>query len=430
MNKIYTIILLIFSSAIFGQTGMGTPTPRGALDINRPTTNTFGLVLPTNDDTAKMTNPQGGDIAEGTVMYDSKLKCIRFFRDNAWSDCLVDAPPAPQPSPLVADCSAQGFVGNYISGLPLSGTSFQVKITNNSFTTVDPISFETSDIALSGVNGIKVSAVSPASASFNPGQTRIITYTLTGTPATDETLTATFTKISLSCSKSVKVTKVIRFATFGTFSIGGSEYAAFNSQLQNPAYYGPSGTYTGKFTRFSFTNITSTLSNLSAQNLFDRYDIISIQVNSLSTADVTKIKEFVDKGGVAFLIFNTATTAATNLFRALGGTGSLTTGTSSATSTNNAINNDIFGNAINISIPGDSGNTKFEINKLPTGSMVLAGDSKDAKIFIMGKDGKAICFWDEDLISRTGTANGNVIDTSQEKFLHNIMAYALRKAVL
>lgn len=57
---------MIFSVAVlcniiftaYGQVGIGTTTPRGALDINKPTTNTLGLVLPTNSDTSNIVNPQ------------------------------------------------------------------------------------------------------------------------------------------------------------------------------------------------------------------------------------------------------------------------------------------------------------------------------------------------------------------------------------
>ena len=45
------------------QVGIGTTSPRGALDINSPTTNNKGLVLPTNSNPTNMTNPQGGSLA-------------------------------------------------------------------------------------------------------------------------------------------------------------------------------------------------------------------------------------------------------------------------------------------------------------------------------------------------------------------------------
>ncbi|PAM95488.1 hypothetical protein B4N84_09470 [Flavobacterium sp. IR1] len=427
MKKIYTIILLTFSSAFFGQTGMGTPTPRGALDINRPTTNTFGLVLPTNDDTNNMINPQGGTIAEGTVMYDSKMKCIKFFRNNAWSDCLLEALP---PTPITADCSSLGFEGTFTDGVALSEAKFKVTITNNSMTSVGPIAFQATDLVLSGINGVTVSSVSTASHTFTPGESIILTFDLNGTPDSGGTLTGIFSKLTINCSASVVINKTLRFANFGTYSIGGSNYSAFNSQLQNSSYYGNSrsATYKGNFTGFSFVDITSLLTNFSAQQLIDRYDIISIQVNKLAVANIPKIKQYVDSGGVVFIICNSTSVAATdNIFKTFGGKGTIEAGNEKATTTTNGINKNLFGDATNITINGSGTTTGFKLSDLPTGAIVLAEDALHAKIFTMGTGGKAIFIWDEDLFI-TSPISGNIIDTAQEEALHNIMAHALRKA--
>lgn len=49
-KKILSLTIVLFSQLFFSQVGIGTPTPRGALDINKPTTNNMGLVLPANAD--------------------------------------------------------------------------------------------------------------------------------------------------------------------------------------------------------------------------------------------------------------------------------------------------------------------------------------------------------------------------------------------
>lgn len=74
----------------YGQMGIGTSTPRGALDINQPTTNDAGLVLPTNSNVANIVNPQtNGTPAPGTIMYDSTQDCVRLYKeDNTWSGCI------------------------------------------------------------------------------------------------------------------------------------------------------------------------------------------------------------------------------------------------------------------------------------------------------------------------------------------------------
>lgn len=60
LEKLVLVAFFIFTCFLYGQVGIGTTTPRGGLDINKPTTNTYGLVLPTNASPSNMVNPQGG----------------------------------------------------------------------------------------------------------------------------------------------------------------------------------------------------------------------------------------------------------------------------------------------------------------------------------------------------------------------------------
>lgn len=70
------MILLLFTCAFsFAQVGIGTVTPDGVLDLNSDSgTNKYGLVLPRvsltrTDVAAPVLNPQGGNPAVGTVVY-------------------------------------------------------------------------------------------------------------------------------------------------------------------------------------------------------------------------------------------------------------------------------------------------------------------------------------------------------------------------
>ncbi|CAI8842268.1 hypothetical protein [Chryseobacterium sp. IT-36CA2] len=421
-NKYLLILLVMLFQVANGQVGIGTTAPRGALDINKPTTYNMGLVLPTNASTGNIINPQGGNVAEGTIIYDSSMKCVKVFNGTAWSNCLCDA--CSTTPTIAADCTQSGFQGTYTGGVALSGATFSVTLTNNSFSTAT-IGFQASDLTLSGVTGVTVASVTPASATLNAGQSQVITYNLSGTPSASGTLTGSWAKLNLSCSNSVPVRKTVRFAYWTGYAIGSAEQAVYNSQLNNAANYGVSGTYSGNFNGFTFTNITSTLSGLTVANLLSNYDVISTGFANMTAADAAKIKGFVDGGGVAIILFDSGT--GTSLFNAFGGTGAVGAGVATATTNTNAINNGIFGNTTNVTITGQGSYGAVTTAQLPAGYTLLAANGAAPQIFVAGNQGKAIFFWDEGAFRDTSVA-GTVIDTQQERFLHNIMAYALGKA--
>lgn len=228
------------------QVGIGTPHPRGALDINQPTTFKYGLVLPTNSSPSNMENPQGGSVVPGTIMYDSTADCIKLYKrsleggPSGWSDCIGSA---STPS-VEADCS--GFAGSYEKGTAMtSGNTFKVTVTNNSFSSAT-IAFNVSDLSLSGVSGITVSSVTPTSASLAAGDSQIITYTLGGTATECGTLTGNWQKISLTCTKTVPVRpKVLLDCANGSWSTAVSPQYKLEGLMNGQAY---NGTYSIPYT--------------------------------------------------------------------------------------------------------------------------------------------------------------------------------------
>lgn len=115
-NQFYSFLLFLIGTFTFSQVGIGSSTPRGALDINSPLTNNQGLVLPTNEATTNIVNPVGGAVAEGTIIFDSTEKCVRYFNRTAWSNCLCDS-CGPSSSRLALNCSLNGFTGTSIKEL-------------------------------------------------------------------------------------------------------------------------------------------------------------------------------------------------------------------------------------------------------------------------------------------------------------------------
>ncbi|WP_123909228.1 hypothetical protein [Chryseobacterium sp. G0162] len=314
MRKKIIFSIVVLCSALFkmyGQMGIDTTTPRGALDINKSVTNTSGLVIPTNSDMDNIINPQGGNVAVGTIIYDSTLDCIRFYKLNGWSRCVSDRKGRP---PVLR--MAQWAVP---AGMP------------------------------------------------------------------------------------------------------------FNSQLTDTNNYGTSGTY-NKVSGIQITNITSTLSNMTADELLSNFDMICTGWNgsNLPAADAAKIKEYVDRGGVALLLFDR--NVGTGLLQAFGGNGTVGSGAVIARSTNDVVNNGIFGDVRDIALSGADTAGRILMSQLPAGARLLATEAtNNAGGWIAGADGRAIFFWDEGVFRASVTG---AIDTPQERFIHNVIAYALDKTGL
>lgn len=90
----FLLILVGFSVSGHAQMGIGTKKPLGILDV-RPMTNpadssSYGVVLPRVDTISDIINPQGGNPIAGTIAYDIAAGCIKFRRDTAWSDCILN----------------------------------------------------------------------------------------------------------------------------------------------------------------------------------------------------------------------------------------------------------------------------------------------------------------------------------------------------
>lgn len=201
MKKLFITLLTLGALHINAQVKIGNnPTnisPSAALEIE--STNK-GLIITRVANTAAITSP-----VNGMIVYDLSSNCIKSYENGAWTDCLSSAPATAS---VVTNCDANGFVGTYVSGAALSGASYRVTITNNSFfTTV--INFVSGDLVLSGVSGMTVGtptgvpALSGGNATLNAGQSVVVTYPITGTPASCGVITGTWTKLSLSCIKTV-----------------------------------------------------------------------------------------------------------------------------------------------------------------------------------------------------------------------------------
>ena len=202
MKKILlSAALFAVSFTTLAQVGIGTETPEGILDV---VSTDSGLVVPRVANIAAVTTP-----VNGTIVYDITSNCIRTYENGAWSICLSGGANGGTVS---NDCDTNGFKEELapIQNIDASGnSSFSVTLTNNSFAEVGVI-FSSDDLVLSGDNSsdLTVGTPSPLSISnWQSGGSLKVTYPLIGTPTTLGTLTGTWTKFNLSCTKTTPIVK-------------------------------------------------------------------------------------------------------------------------------------------------------------------------------------------------------------------------------
>lgn len=194
MKKILVSVALVAASfAGMAQVGVGTTTPEGALDVVSANS---GLIVPRVASTAAVTSP-----VNGMLVYDLASNCLKTYENGAWSGCLSSGGATAS---LENDCNADGFAFTETprSGAALVGGSFSVTLNNNSFATTT-ISFAASDLVLSGdpATGLTVGAPSPSTVTLISGESQQISYPITGTPTAVGDVTATWTKLSLTCTQ-------------------------------------------------------------------------------------------------------------------------------------------------------------------------------------------------------------------------------------
>ena len=256
-----------------------------------------------------------------------------------------------------------------------------------------------------------------------------------------------------TCPDSTSTPKTkLRFGYWWTYAIG-TNHDNFKNQLKNPANYGPLGTFKGiePIVDADFTNLSFTLDGLTVQDLIDNFDIIATGYsNGLSAANATKLKAFTDAGGVLIMLGDGLGVGNT-LNTAFGGTGNFSQPSydhmgaypASARTLNHAINNGIFGDARSITITGAAGQAAPPVGNIPAGATIISylnysgpntypltvstTAQEYAGVFLTGTNGRAIFVFDEGIFRATGVS-GTDVNTDQEKFIHNLFAYALEKA--
>ncbi|REC63559.1 hypothetical protein DRF65_05565 [Chryseobacterium pennae] len=220
------------------------------------------------------------------------------------------------------------------------------------------------------------------------------------------------------------------------YAVGAPGFPTFNSQLQSKFNYGPNGTY-NKIDGIDFQEFeTIRLDMYTAAQLKNFVDVFCIGLKvgeDISIENATKIKDFVDLGGVAIVLLDRGRNK--TALQAFGISGNVLSAPIYAYPLSGSIGTSgVFGNtASNVTITGSQTAGLVLNTQLPSGAELLArgGNSQtesltDAGIWTAGTGGRAIFFWDEGAFRNSSIA-GTIIDTDQEKYLHNLMAYLLDK---
>lgn len=251
-HVIYVLMQLCFLINLNAQVGIGTNNPRGALDINKTTTNTHGLVLPTNSDPAVITNPQdGGKPVSGTIMYDSTKGCIRVYKpSDEWSGCLLEE------TILGESSGSLGGENGACSPIIVNG-SYSV---NKELSTINTVEVQVS-ITKPGTYSITSDEVNgyyfTGEGTFGSIGTHTVTLIGKGTPVNSGTDSFTVTFDGGTCSFSVNVA-----SSASTGSLQGAPNACLGSTVQ--------GTYTASTALASGNTISVTL-NVVAVGTYDIY---------------------------------------------------------------------------------------------------------------------------------------------------------------
>lgn len=204
MKKILlSAALFAVSFTTLAQVGIGTETPEGVLDV---VSTDSGLVVPRVANSATVTSP-----INAMMVYDMSSACLKTYANNTWTNCLSAGNSTAN---VTNDCDDKGFKG----GLALrqnidtdNKSVFSVTLTNNSFVEAN-FEFFSDDLVLSGDSSSEIIASIPSVQggyryNLKAGESQRVYYHLTGIPTTLGTLTGTWTKFNLSCTKTIPIVK-------------------------------------------------------------------------------------------------------------------------------------------------------------------------------------------------------------------------------
>jgi len=364
-KKLLLILLALYGINTAAQVKIGdNPATIGNSSMLELESPNKAFVLPNVTNTAAIISP-----IEGMMVYDRSTNCVKAYQNGAWTNCITSGRINNNNS-VTANCDANGFTSSsFIKGAPLTGASFSVTITNNTLTT-STIPILASDVVLTGIPGLTVgeptsSALTSATDGtiIPAGQSAIITYPITGTPATTGTLTASWKKLSLSCTKTKAVLNLSDAITANYCS-----NAALNgSYVSNVA--------------LSNNRFTVTITNNSANTIdLPQTDFSDLVLSGVAGLEVDEIE--IIEGGLAngasktFTYFITGTPANAGTLTATWKYGGLTcTTTKEVISIASALNDTAYANTTTLN---GTFNTNVALNSANTFTVTIKNNGSSA----------------------------------------------------
>ncbi|MCT7904795.1 fibrobacter succinogenes major paralogous domain [Candidatus Ornithobacterium hominis] len=254
MKKLLLSFVVLPAVLATAQVGVNTDKPRSSLDVayikGADPATPQGVHFP-NVSTAQRLKFE--NVSEGMMIYNTDKKCLEMYLgDESGSHEWQCIPNVGNKSSQNVSVSPASFSGQFIGGVPLSNASVSFKITNNGFSALNNVGFSDAVTVENEGTNITVNCSANCSLSLNGGESKTLTYQLSGTPQAG-TLTARFSKFGLSADQLLTVDKgnanlqnqehyIVSFA-HGSTTIQGEINNGNNQVRISIPYTGGKGSY-------------------------------------------------------------------------------------------------------------------------------------------------------------------------------------------
>jgi hypothetical protein len=413
-----------------GNIGIGTITPNtsAALEV---TATDKGFLPP------RLTTAQRDAITPkpaGLMIYNTTLNCMQYWDTATWVGNCSEAPGEGS----VTELKCADAVN---SGTLTAGTTVPAGVTSEiPYTGGNGGAHNGQTVPSTGVTGLTATLLAGNFANGNG----TLTYTITGNPSASGTASFAINIGGKTCTltrnveSSLAPPKQIRFAHYGTFTIGSDDFvmAPITSQLQSINNYGATGHYQGA-TGFTFPEVTlDELLNSTGAQLKAKYDIINVGRIQINQTGIDHLKDFANLGGVVIIdLMDEASGTAPLILSEFNVTGSpqfLSQAERAWFTTSATLEfSNVWGNTKGMGNISDQ-SVRVLTSQLPSGSTVYATESANPANSTIwtppGYNGRVIIinsdhpFWVPDVIKDA------LIDTNIEKYYHNLFVYAIEKA--